>query len=306
MSTMRTHLEDYLRLRRALGFKLTWPGHLLPQFVTWLEGTGAETITTEAAITWARLSTAANPITLSHRLGAVRGFARYLRTIDPATEIPPTGLFGKQRRITPYIYSPEEIGRLVKAARQLDPPLRAATHEALFGLLGVSGMRVGEALHLARADVDLTDGVIRVRHTKFDRERLVPLHSSTTEALRGYAAHRDRWCPQPPTDAFFLSTAGTALRYEAVRSTFRVLLVSAGITAATSAHPRIHDLRHSMVVNTVIDWQRDGVDVASRLPVLSAYLGHVSPASTFWYVTAVPELMQLAAMGLDRRFGDPR
>lgn len=306
MSTMQSHLEDYLRLRRALGFNLTWPGHVLPQFVTWLEGTGSETITTEAAISWARLSTAANPITLSHRLGAVRGFARYLRTIDPATEIPPTGLFGKQRRITPYIYSPDEIARLVQAARQLHPPLRAATHEALFGLLGVSGMRVGEALRLLREDVDLDDGVIRVRHTKFDRERLVPLHSSTTGALRGYAARRDRLCPQPPTDAFFISSVGTALRYSAVRSTFRTLLVSAGFTAATSAPPRIHDLRHSMVVNTVIDWQRDGVDVSSRLPVLSTYLGHVSPASTYWYLSAVPELMQLAAAGLDRRFGDPR
>lgn len=146
MITMQIHLEEYLRLRRALGFQLTWPGHVLPQFVTWLDSTGAQTITTEAAITWVRLSTAANPITLSHRLGAVRRFARYLRTIDPATEIPPTGLFGKQQRTAPYIYSPEEIGRLVQAARQLQQPLRAATHEALFGLLGASGMRVGEAL----------------------------------------------------------------------------------------------------------------------------------------------------------------
>jgi integrase/recombinase XerD len=304
--TMQTHLEDYLRLRRALGFKLTQPGHVLPQFVTWLEGTGAETITTDAAITWARLSTAASPMTLSHRLGAVRGFARYLRTIDPATEIPPTGLFGKQRRITPYIYSPQEIGRLVQAARQLHPPLRAATHEALFGLLGVSGMRVGEALHLLRDDVDLADGVIRVRHAKFDRERLVPLHPSTTGALRVYAARRDGLCPQPRTDAFFISHVGTALRHSPVHATFLTMLASAGITTATSDHPRIHDLRHSMVVNTLIDWQRDGVDVASRLPVLSTYLGHVSPASTYWYVSAVPELMQLAAAGLDRRFGEPR
>jgi integrase/recombinase XerD len=306
VNTMHTHLEDYLRLRRALGFKLTWPGHVLPQFVTWLETTGAETITTEAAITWARLSTAASPITLSHRLGAVRGFARYLRTIDPATEIPPTGLFGKQRRITPYIYSPEEIGRLVSAARQLHPPLRAATHEALFGLLGVSGMRVGEGLRLVRDDVDLADGVIRVRHTKFDRDRLVPLHPSTTEALRVYAARRDRLCPQPLTDAFFISHVGTALRHSPVHATFRTMLASAGFPTATGSRPRIHDLRHSMVVNTLIDWQRDGVDVASRLPVLSTYLGHVRPASTYWYVTAVPELMRLAAAGLDRRFGEPR
>jgi len=306
VSTLYTHLEDSLRLRRALGFRLIQPGHVLPQFVTWLEGTGAETITTDAAITWARLSTAPNPMTLSHRLGAVRGFARYLRTIDPATEIPPTGLFGKQRRITPYIYSPKEIGRLVRAAGQLHPPLRAATHEALFGLLGASGMRVGEALRLVRADVDLADGLIRVRHTKFDRERLVPLHPSTTGALRGYAAHRDRLCPQPRTDAFFISHVGTALQHSPVNATFLSMLASAGFPTATGSRPRIHDLRHSLVVNTLIDWQRDGVDVASRLPVLSTYLGHVSPASTYWYVSAVPELMQLAAAGLDRRFGDPR
>lgn len=301
MNTIQTHAEEYLRLRRALGFKLEFPGHALPQFVTWLQGTGVETITIEAAITWARLSTAANPMTLSHRLGVVRGFARYLRTIDPATEVPPSGLFGRQRRITPYIYSPEEIGRLVRAARRLHPPLRAVTHEALFGLLGATGMRVGEARHLARADADLLDGVLRLRHTKFDRDRLVPLHPTTTQALRGYAADRDRLCPNPGTDAFFISSTGSALGYETVRSAFRVMLASAGVPIVPGAHPRIVDLRHSMVVNTLIEWQRDGVDVAARLPMLSTYLGHVSPASTYWYVSAVPELMQLVAAGLDRR-----
>lgn len=306
MSTMQIHVQEYLRLRRALGFKLVWPGHLLPQFVTWLEGTGSATITVDAAISWARSSTKGQPITLSHRLGAVRGFARYLITIDPATEIPPAGLFGKQRRITPYIYSPEEIGRLVGAARGLRPPLRAATHEALFGLLGVSGMRVGEALRLVREDVDLVDGVIRVRHAKFDRDWLVPVHASTTEALLAYAAQRDRLCPQPRTDAFFVSSIGGPLRYHSVRSAFATLLTSAGFPTATSGHPRIHDLRHSMVVNTVIGWQRDGLAVGSRLPVLSTYLGHVNPASTYWYYSAVPELLQLAAAGLGRRLGDQR
>lgn len=300
MNTMQTHAEEYLRLRRALGFKLEYPGHALPQFVTWLQGTGAETITAEAAIAWARLSTPANPMTLSHRLGVVRGFARYLRTINPATEIPPAGVFGRQRRITPYIYSPEEIGRLVRAARRLHPPLRAVTHEALFGLLGATGMRLGEALHLERADADLIAGVLRLRHTKFDRDRLVPLHPTTTEALRGYAADRDRLCPQPSTDAFFVSNTGSALGYDSVRSAFRVMLASAGVPTTPGAHPRITDLRHTMVVHTLIDWQRDGLDVAVRLPVLSTYLGHVSPASTYWYVSAVPELMQLVAAGLHR------
>jgi integrase/recombinase XerD len=246
VSTLQTHLEEYLRLRRALGFELVWPGHVLPQFLIWLEDTGSQTLTTEAAISWARLSTTATPMTMSHRLGAVRGFARYLRTIDPTTEVPPTGVFGRQRRITPYIYSPDEIGRLVQAARGLHPPLRAATHEALLGLLGASGMRVGEALRLRCEDVDLAAGVIRVRHCKFDRERLVPLHPTTTEALRGYTVRRDRLCPQPNTDAFFVSTVGSALRYEGVRSAFGVVLVSAGFPITPGAHPRIHDLRHKV------------------------------------------------------------
>ena len=297
------HVEDYLRLRRALGFKLTHPGQVLPQFVAYLDAIGAHSVTVEAAIAWTRLSEGAQPVTLSHRLGAVRGFARYLATIDPATEIPPCGLFGKQQRRTPYIYSPEEIGRLLQAAGWLRPPLRAATHEALFGLLAVSGMRIGEAFGLLRGDVDLAEGVIRIRHTKFDRERLVPLHPSATRSLRGYAARRDKLCPQPRTDTFFISNVGTVLRHSAVHATFLSLLAPAGLPTATAGRPRIHDLRHSLVVNTLIDWQRDGVDVAAGLPVLSTYLGHVNPASTYWYFSAVPELMQLAAAGLDRRSG---
>lgn len=304
MSTaLAGHVADYLRLRRALGFKLARPGQELPQFVAYLDAIGVQSVTVKAAIAWTRLSEGAQPVTLSHRLGAVRGFARYLATIDPATEIPPTGLFGKQHRRTPYIYSPEEIGRLLQAAARLHPPLRAASYEALLGLLAVSGMRIGEAFRLLRADVDLAEGVIRIRHTKFDRDRLVPLHPSATKSLRSYATRRDRMCPQPRTDTFFISSVGTALRHSSVHATFLSLLAPAGLTTATGGRPRIHDLRHSLVVNTLIDWQRDGVDVAARLPVLSTYLGHVSPASTYWYLSAVPELMQLAAAGLDRRSG---
>ena len=306
MSALTAHVADYLRLRRALGFTLTEPGHVLPQFVTWLEATGSETITVEAAIAWARLSESAHPITLSHRLGAVRGFARYLRTIDPATEIPPTGLFGKQQRRAPYIYSSEEIERLLQAARQLRPPLRAATYEALLGLLGASGMRVGEVLGLARDDVDFANVLVRVRHAKFDRDRLVPLHPSTTEALRGYAACRDRLCPEQRSDTFFLaSIGGKALTYKGVHYAFTQLSTAAGLRTEAST-PLIHGLRHSFAVNTLIDLQREGVDVASGVTVLSTYLGHVSPASTYWYLTAVPELMQLAATRLDDRFGGRR
>lgn len=241
---MHAHVQEYLQLRRALGFKLAWPGHLLPQFVDYLADTGSETITVEAAIAWARLRRDACPITLSHRLGAVRGFARYLASIDPATEIPPLGVFGKQQRRIPFIYSPEQIRLLVAAAGQLCPPLKAATFQALLGLLGVSGMRVGEALRLSRRDVDLTGGMIRIRHPKFDRERLVPLHPSSTEALRRYVARRDRQCPSPGTEMFFISDTGSALRYQSMRLTFVTVLETSGFPTTAGSRPRIHDLRH--------------------------------------------------------------
>lgn len=298
MSALAGHVVDYLRLRRALGFKLVQPGRELPQFVAWLDARGLATITVDATLTWVRLSEGAQPITLSHRLGAVRGFARYLHTIDPATEIPPTGIFGKQQRQTPYIYSEEEISGLVHAASRLRPELRARTYQALFALLAATGLRIGEALRLAREDVDLAGGVLTIRHTKFDRDRLVPVHPSITEILNDYAVVRDRLSPAERAGTFFVTGRGTALRYNAVHDTFGTLLCAAGIAATPGDRPRIHDLRHSFTVHTLIDWQRAGVDVGSGLPVLSTYLGHVSPASTYWYLTAVPELMQQAAARL--------
>src|SRR5713226_993678 len=198
MSELHRHLDDYLRLRRALGFKLAFHGHVLPSLIGYLEAAGAATITAELAIAWAGLPRDVLPITRAHRLGAARGFARYLKTIDPATEIPPAGIWPSVTpRPQPWIWAEADIGRLLAAARALRPPLRAATHETLFGLLAASGMRVGEAIAIQRDDLDLAAGVITIREAKFDRSRLVPLHPSTTEALRRYAAERDRLCPRP-------------------------------------------------------------------------------------------------------------
>lgn len=299
MSALAGHVADYLRLRRALGFKLAQPGRELPQFVAWLDARAITTITVEAALAWVRLSDSARPVTLSHRLGAVRGFARYLQTIDPATEIPPAGMFGKPKRPAPYIYSEEDISRLLHAAGQLRPELRAATYEALFALLAATGLRVGEALRLACGDVDLASGLLTIRHPKFDRDRLVPLHPSLTDTLGHYATRRDRLSPPGRAGTFFVSDRGTALRYNAVHAAFGTLLAAAGLPTASGTRPHIHGLKHSFAVHTLIGWQREGVDVASRLPVLATYLGHASPASTYWYLTAVPELMQLAAARLD-------
>jgi integrase/recombinase XerD len=304
VSELRQHLEDYLRLRRVLGFKLEFPGLVLPSLISYLEEAGAATITAELAVAWAGLPRGVLPITWAHRLGAARGFARYLKTIDPATEVPPAGVWPSvSPRPQPYIWADRDICRLLAAARQLRPPLRAATHETLFGLLAATGMRLGEAIGLDSADADLDGGVLTIRDGKFGRSRLVTLHPTVTSALHGYAARRDQLCPSPATTRFFVSTAGTPLRTSGVDCAFAQLTTALGLRTPAS-RPRIHDLRHSFAVRQLLDWHRAGDDVNARMPVLSAYLGHVSPAGTYWYLTAVPELMELAAARLAR--GGPR
>ncbi|HUP68357.1 MAG TPA: tyrosine-type recombinase/integrase [Acidimicrobiales bacterium] len=306
MSALDAHVEDYLRLRRALGYKLERHGMLLPKLVAYLEAAGATTVTSELAIEWARLPERARPNHWAARLAVARGFARYLKAIDPATEVPPPGVFPARRhRPTPYLWSQEEICGLLEGARVLAFPLRAATHEALFGLLATTGMRLGEAIGLERDDVDLGAGVITVRDAKFDRSRLVPLHPSVAEALSRYSASRDRLCSRPPSTAFFLSAAGTRLQRSGVDKTLRKITTSIGIRTAT-VRPRAHDLRHSFAVATLIRWLRSGVNVDEHMAVLSTYLGHVSPADTYWYLSASPELMALAAERLDARFGASR
>jgi integrase/recombinase XerD len=303
-STLGAHVQDYLRLRRALGFKLERAGLLLPQLVAYLEAAGATTVTSDLAIAWARLPDRAQPNHWAQRLAVARGFARYLQSIDPTAQVPPAGVFPTRRhRPTPYLWSTADIARLLAAAGTLRPPLRAATHKTLFGLIAVSGMRLGETIGLDRDDVDFDTGVITIQQAKFDRSRLVPLHPSTTDALRRYVAERDRLCPRPRSSAFFLSSVGTRLTRTGVDKTCREIATVLGLRTAT-VHPRVHDLRHGFAVDTLIRWQRAGVNVDEHIAVLSTYLGHVAPADTYWYLSAVPELMGLAAQRLDQRFGE--
>jgi integrase len=246
------------------------------------------------------------PISLAHRLGAARGFARYLQTIDPWTEVPPAGIWpATVPRPAPYLYSDADITALLAAARALQPPLRAVTLVTVLGLLVVTGMRVGEALSIGRGDVDLRRGVITIREAKLDRERLLPLHPSTTDALRGYAEHRDLAHPEPSATTFFLGTARGSLSYHSVRATFAELTAAIGLRTST-VQPRIHDLRHSFAVRTLIGFHRSGVDIAAGIAVLGAYLGHVNPAGTYWYLSASPELMELAAQRLENRSEAPQ
>jgi integrase/recombinase XerD len=306
MSELSGHVEDYLRLRRALGFKLERAGHLLPQLVTYLEAAGAATVTSDLAIAWARLPAHTQPNHWAQRLAIARGFARYLRALDPATEVPPPGVFPTRRhRPTPFLWSQRDICRLLESTRALRPAVRAATYEALFGLLATCGMRIGEAVGLDRDDVDLQAGVITIRHAKFDRPRLVPLHPTVTEALSRYAAERDRLCPRPRARAFFVSSMGTRLDRSGVGKTLRKITTSLGMRTET-VHPRAHDLRHSFAVDTLIRWQHSGLSVDEHIATLSTYLGHVSPADTYWYLSASPELMGLAAQRLHTRYGGRR
>ncbi|MBK5223190.1 MAG: tyrosine-type recombinase/integrase [Acidimicrobiia bacterium] len=304
MSALSGHVEDYLRLRRALGYKLERAGHLLPKLVAYLEAAGSPTITSELAISWARLPAHARPNHWAARLAVARSFARYMQTIEPATEVPPMGVFPARRhRPAPYLWSQQDIDRLLDGARTLPLPLRAATYEALFGLLAVSGMRVGEAAGLDRDDVELQTGVVTIREAKFERTRLVPLHDTTTAVLRAYAAERDRLCPKPRSVAFFVSSTGTRLNRSGIAKTLRTITTAMGLRNDT-LRPTAHQLRHSFAVRTLIDWQRSGVSVDEHIATLSTYLGHIAPADTYWYLSASPELMGLAAERLDTRFGE--
>ncbi len=307
MSDLRAALDDYLAIRRALGFKLTRAGLLLADFVSHQEASGTDTITIDAALAWATLPPNGASEWWAQRLSVVRSFARHLHAIDPAHEVPPTDLLpGRSHRATPYLYSDADIAALMAAAREFRSPLRAATFETLVGLLAVSGLRIGEALRLDRDDVDLVHGVLAVRLSKFGKSREVPLHATTVEALAAYARERDRLCLHPVGPAFFVSTAGTRLLYCNAHLGWLDLVRRAGLQPrSATCRPRPHDLRHSFAVATLLGWYRDGVDVAARMPMLSTYLGHVHPANTYWYLSAAPELLNLVVVRLEATFGEP-
>lgn len=303
MTELRRALADYLRVRRALGYKLKEDERFLEQFIAYLEQAGETTIRAELALTWATSPEGASPGWWSHRLTAIRGFATFLQTIDPEAEVPPP-LPGRSGRATPYLYSEAEIAALIHVAETLASPLAVATYQTLIGLLAVSGIRVGEAIGADSEDLDLTAGVLVVKHGKFDKSRALPLHATTTAALGGYLERRDHLHPRAKAPALFISTVGTRLHYENVHVRFQHFAQLAGIRPrSANCRPRIHDLRHSFAVRTLLGWYRDGIEVQSRLPLLSTYMGHVHPADTYWYLSAAPELLALAGERLERHLG---
>lgn len=307
MTAMRRSVANYLVLRRAMGFRLRKVGLALEDFASFMERQQARHITTELALRWAQQPANVLPARWAYRLAIVRRFAEHHCALDVKTEIPPLGLLPhRYSRGTPYIYTSAEIERLMRCSGELSSTtgLRPHTYSTLVGLLAVTGMRVGECIALDRADVDFVNGLLTVRQSKLGRSRHVPVHPSTREALWKYSQQRDRIYPNASSPSFFVSDLGTRLTDRVVEKTFVRLARRADLKTATGRRrPRLHDLRHTFAVQALLRWYRAGIDAEPRLIELSTYLGHKRIASTYWYITAVPELLRLAvdrARGLGR------
>ena len=302
MSGLAHALEDYLALRRALGFKLRQTSRALPQFVRFVESEGMTSITTELALRWAQEDPEASSVTHSDRLAMVRRFATWRSAEDARTEIPPVGLLPRHyQRPTPYIYSVQEVESIVSSAAQLtsDGGLRGLTFSTMFGLLAVTGMRIGETVALDRNDVDLRGGVLTIRMGKLGKTRFVPIHTTTSNILGHYSKKRDAALPRVKTPAFFVSERGCRASDESARDNFITVAQMIGLRSPTpdgrrGRGPRLHDLRHRFAVSTLIRWYRSGADVDHEIPKLATYLGHKGPAQVYWYLQAVPELLELA------------
>ena len=305
MNTIREGLQQYLTLRRSLGFELQNERTPLGKFVSFLEAEGASHITTECAIGWATQSEGVQARTWARRLGMVRRFAVWFSALDPRTQAPPLELLPyRYQRRRPYIYSDSELEQILATAAKLPSPsgLRGWTYSTMFGLLVVTGMRVSEAVSLDCDDVNLAEGILTIRRTKFGKSRLVFIHPSTQTALRAYLATRDKFFPHSRAQAFFLAERGNRISVNMADWTFAQVSRSIGLRRpgkGSGTGPRLHDIRHRFAVRTLIDWYRAGLDVEREIPKLATYLGHTHVNDTYWYLEAAPELMQLAVKRLE-------
>jgi len=309
MNTLRDGLQDYLALRRGLGYKMHDAGRLLPRFVSFLEERQEPHITSRSALQWAQAAKV-QPAEWARRLGFVRGFARYRSATDALSEVPPASLLPhRSTRARPYLYTEKEVQLLLDAALQLPTTRRSATlrpwvFHCLLGLLSVSGLRISEALDLKLDDVDLEQAVLTIHAAKMGRSRLVPLHPTTCAVLAEYLRRREAFLGLRSSAYVFVSTRGTRLDGGRVHRAFYTLSRQTGLRApGVSRGPRLHDFRHRFAVEVLTRWYRSGIDPERRLPVLSTYLGHVYLQGTYWYLSGAPELMTLAMARLERRWG---
>jgi integrase len=286
-----------------LGFKLHAAGQRLQDFVSFMEARQAEFITTALALAWAQQPSSADPSWWAQRLGYVRGFGRYCSATDLRTEVPPTALLPFHgKRAKPYFYTDEDVGHLLQAAlaQPSEYGLQGWAYYCLLGLIAVTGLRIGEALALTLDDVDLVEGLLTIRAAKFGKSRLVPLHTSTQGVLTEYMEQRQYFLAGHATNTLFVNSRGNHLDGGHVRRVFYRLSRQVGLRAQMASHgPRLHDFRHRFALLTLLQWYRDGQDVERRLPALSAYLGHVHPSDTYWYLSATAELLGSAKARLE-------
>lgn len=305
---MKTLADEYLAHRRKLGFQMKIEGEELLRFARYADEAGHPGwITTDLAVRWSKLSALASPLYWARRLDIVRRFSKYRALFDPRTEIPPSHLLGPSyRRPTPYIYSEQEIDSLLQTTSRLGPKggLRPRTYTTLFGLLASTGLRISEALKLDQSDVNWGTGILTIRESKFHKSRLVPLHPTTQGELRAYACARDRYHPMAvgTSQAFFLTEKASRLKYHKTIMTFCSIRreIQWRKQDPASNPPRIHDLRHSFAVTRLKKWYEEGVNIDHRIAWLSTYLGHVKPADTYWYLSAVPELLAVTSSRFER------
>jgi integrase/recombinase XerD len=313
MNTLRQAVDEYLAMRRSLGFKLKDDGTALHNFVAFMERHRASYVTQRLALAWAQRPKNAQPARWAARLCYVRGFARHRKSTDPRTQVPPVRLLPfRKKRARPYLYTNKEIRQLLRAA--LDMPL-APTHRnccallprvyyCLIGLLSVSGLRLGEALNLELRDVDLNGMVLTIRNGKWGKDRLVPIHASTCRVLADYIARRQRhWAGRAVSSYLFASSRGNRFDAAQVHRTFNAISRRIGLRGASDSRgPRLHDFRHRLASEALWRWHRAGEEPERRVTTLSAFLGHVHWTDTFWYLTATPTLMRGAMRRLERHW----
>jgi len=305
-ANMVARVKRYLAYRRSFGFRLEdkGDGGVLLSFGRHVDEIGHRgPISSDLVVEWAKRTN--SPTNRAHRFNLVRDFVKYRALFDPGTEVPPKGVFGPSynRRPTPHIYSDSEIADLLKAASSLsgEKRFRPQTYVVMFGLLACTGLRISEALAMTDEDVDLNAGLLTIKDSKFGKSRLVPLHPSATDALARYREERNLHIGRVNPAAFFADQKGKAIPYHRVRTAFKSLRQELGWNwPGRIRRPRIHDLRHTFAVRRLLLWYEEGANIDHKILSLATYLGHVHPTKTYWYLTAVPELLAIAGNRFER------
>ena len=305
MKILKNAVDEYITMRRGLGYKLKYESKALSDFVAFLEREGSSHITTKLAISWAIIPKNVQRNWWAKRLSMVRNFAKYMSAINPETEIPPLDLLPcRYQRPTPHIFTNDEVVQILDAAKNLPPitGLRRWTYYYFFGLLSVTGLRLSEAINLDCKDVDLCQNILSIRDTKFNKSRLVPIHTSTSNKLKKYTQRRDTFLNKRSRNSFFVSENGKPLKVPTVLWTFRKIFKQLDLKSISgSTGPRSHSFRHTFTVETLLNWYQSGMDVEQCMPRLSTFLGHTCVTNTYWYLSAVPELLALTTALLEKR-----